>query len=98
MPEPTIAWKKDSIGYFIELPVAGKKDYSIDWSEFLPVGTVITDAAWNGPAGVDITDKVIAQLVTQAKIRAVQAGEHPCSVTITWAGGVQPVPFRVLVK
>ena len=45
------AWKTDAEGYFIELDVGEKKDYALDWTEFL-AGDVIATVVWTVPAGV----------------------------------------------
>lgn len=97
MPEPILAWKKDGQGYFIELALGAKKDYSVDWSDFLADGDIIDPVVWTVPAGVEKSDEVLDGHVTQAKLKALAAGVHACSVKITTASVIETIPFRVIV-
>lgn len=96
MLEPVNAWKKDSAGYFIELEVGAARDYSINWAEYWPAGT-LASAVWSVPAGVSSQDEIIADKLTQARLGGVQAGVHPCSLTTTVGLESKVFPFRVVV-
>lgn len=97
MAEPILAWKKDAKGYFIELALGAKKDYAVDYSDFLDAADGITGAVWTVPAGLEKSDEVIEARVAQVKLKALQAGEHACSLVITTPIIIEPLPFRVIV-
>lgn len=101
MHEPLNAWKKDDKGYFLEMVLGAKKDYAVDWSDFLPANEQIAGAVWTVPvAKLAVTDQVIAEAgkVCQAKIEALAVGEHACSVVVSTPTINQPLPFRVVVR
>jgi hypothetical protein len=92
------AWKHDAEGFFIEMDAGEKKDYSLDWTDFLGVDNIST-VVWTVPAGVTKLSQAETTKVGQAKLHASgAAGVYACSVTMSSVGVlVDIVKFRVVI-
>ena len=99
MPEIQ-AWKNDSEGLYLEMDLGEKKDYSIDWTDFLEgaaIGLVETTiAAGLTQVGPVVVNGNISKIVLQA---AGNAGVYACSWKLTFGTGnlIEILKFRVLV-
>ncbi len=98
MAEPKIAWKSDSRGYYLEMLVGERRDWSINWAEYLPAADPITSAVWGGPAGVTITNETVAGKVTQAYLRPTAAGDHQMVLTVVCGLEEKILPFYLAAK
>lgn len=94
------AWKKDTQGYYVEMVVGSKKDWELNWSDFLPAGESIDQANWNVPAQVTATGHLVTGKVTKAFLQPTAEGVHKITVTIETPGDtyIQPFSFRLIAK
>jgi hypothetical protein len=92
------SWKRDAEGSFIEMDANERKDYSIDWTDFLGVDTVAT-VVWVVTAPVVKLSQSETTKVGQVRLHANgAAGVYACSATMTSAGGLVDVQrFRVVI-
>lgn len=92
------AWKLDAQGYYIEMEVGERKDYSIDWEDFLE-SLAITASAFTLGAGLTKVSEEISGDLTKVTINADTAGTHSCSHLLTFgaAGFKEVTLFRVRV-
>lgn len=95
------AWKTDSEGYFLDMNAGAKKDYSIDWADFLPADTIssieMTIAVGITQVGNTEINGKVSKFILHAN---GGAGVFACQAKMTPAAGVpvEIIPFRVVVK
>lgn len=91
-------WKRDSKGYFIEMYQGEKKDYSLDWTDFLG-SDIISTVVWTlDPAVIKLLQNETTK-VGQVRLHANgAAGVYACSAKMTSASGLVDInPFRVVI-
>jgi hypothetical protein len=94
-----IAWQYDAAGRFIEMTQGAKKDYSMNWSDWLNAGDSVVTAVYVIPAGLTISDTEVESPVSRFVLDAVTVGVYSCAVTMTTANGLREViRFRVVVQ
>lgn len=95
------AWKSDSEGYFLEMAQGAKKDYSIDWIDFIPTDTLsaleLTVAAGVTQVGNTEINGKVSKFILHAN---GAKGLYACSAKMTPGTGVpiEVIPFRVVVR
>ena len=100
MADTVPAWRSDYKGRFIQMSRNARKDYSIDWADWLGSDTIASteitlDAHLTQAGNTEINGKVAKfTLVTGAV-----AGEWACVFKLTSGdGNIEYVPFRVIVR
>lgn len=96
----TNAWKVDAEGYYIEMDQGEKKDYSLDWSDFLGADTIAAPVVWTLNANVVKISQGETSAAGQIRLHASGTkGVWACSAQMTSVGGlVDIVPFRVVIR
>jgi len=101
MAETIDAWKQDRKGWYIEMQPLARKDYSLDWTDFIVAG-VISTAVWAVGSGVSNAGESLAGAISQIWLLAgatpltVQAS---CTITLTGSPAlVEVFAFRVIVR
>lgn len=94
-----LAWKRDAKGLYMELLQEARKDYSIDWTDWLASDT-IASAALTLAAGVTQAGncEIAAGLVKFTLVATGAKGDYAASLKMTSAAGlIEFVKFRVQV-
>lgn len=93
------AWKRDSIGDYIEMTVGEKKDYSKDFVNAVPGAETIDQRTLTVGAAVSVVGA--SQLngkIVKFYLLAVAEGVAECVLTVETATLVLKEKFRVVVK
>lgn len=95
------AWRRDSVGDFIEMDVGEIKPYGIDYTNFLSevVGDTLAQSEWTIGAGLTKNSENVSGKVAIVNLEAIGAGTFACSHKMTSGQGVIEITnFRVIVK
>ncbi len=93
------AWQEDSAGRFIEMRSGAKKDYSIDFGDWIGGDDTLAAAVWTIPTGVTKVSEEVAGMVAKVTLLAAAVGAYLCECRITTGAGlIEIVPFRVIVE
>ena|SRR3990167_1721377 len=94
------AWQTDYKGQFIRMWANARKDYSLDWTDWLGADTIGTTELTLDSHITQAGNTEVNGLVAKFTLVATGgAGEWSCSFKLTsGAGLIEYVPFRVIVR
>lgn len=97
------AWKRDALGWFIEMQVGGQKDWGINWNRFISrnAGDRLSTATWTVPGNITKISQQEDSEGNQAKItiETPVKGTYWCTHLMQTIQGIkEPFRFRVIVK
>jgi hypothetical protein len=96
------AWQQDVTGLFITMNVGEKKDYSLDWVDWLALtGDTLQSAAWTIDSNVTkISEVIVGNTVAKVVLQTTAAvGIFSGSCKMTTVGGFITIqPFRIRVQ
>ncbi len=95
------AWRRDTEGWYIEMFATARKDFTIDWTEWLD-GEAVASAQLTLDANLTQVGntEIAAGLTKFTLIAAGIVGDWRCSMKLITAsaGNIEPLPFRVRIR
>jgi len=100
MAQVVNAWQKDGKGFFFEMDKDEKKDYSLDYTDWLAlISDTIATVVWTIPAGITKISEQVTGAVAKVVLRADTLGTYSCSMKLTTTGTlIEILNFRVIVE
>jgi len=92
-------WRKDAVGWYIEMDIGGQKDWGIDWNRFIASGDALYTASWTMPASITKISQQESGNLAKVTIATPAGGVFSCSHLLTTALGIrESLAFRVIVR
>jgi len=94
------AWKFDTEGLYLQMDLGEKKDYSIDWTDFLEGAALNLAEVVIGAGLTQVGPVVVNGNISKVVLSAAgAAGTYACNWKLTFGAGnlIEILKFRVLV-